>query len=54
MKVNSWDVFGDNTSVNLSKGDRVTMDGEFDGGEFDAFSTTKEDDVKVCTRSTTK
>ena len=54
LRVDSWDVCGDNTSRNLSRGDQVTVDGEFDGGEFDAFSITKEDDVKVCTQSTTQ
>ena len=52
LKVDSWDVFGDNTSGNLSKGDVVTVDGEFDGGEFDAFSITKEDNIRVCTQDT--
>ncbi|KST63061.1 hypothetical protein [Mastigocoleus testarum] len=52
LKVDSWDVFGDNTSVNLSEGDQVTVDGEFDGGEFDAFSIIKEDNVKFCTQDT--
>ena len=52
LKVDSWDVCGDNTSGNLSKGDVVTVDGEFDDGEFDAFSITKEDNIKVCTQDT--
>ena len=47
VKVDSWDVYGDNTAGKLSKGDRVTVNGEFDGGEFDAFSIDKSDDVKV-------
>lgn len=47
VKVDSWDVYGDNTARNLSKGDRITVNGEFDGGEFDAFSIIKSDDVKV-------
>ena len=51
LKVDSWDVCGDNTSRNLSKGDKVTVDGEFDGGEFDAFSITKANNVKVCSQS---
>ncbi len=54
LRVDSWDVCGDNTSRNLSEGDRVTVDGEFDGREFDAFSITKEGDVKVCTQGTTQ
>lgn len=47
VRVDSWDVYGDNTASNLSKGDRITVNGEFDGGEFDAFSINKSDDVKV-------
>ncbi|MDY6902124.1 MAG: hypothetical protein SWZ49_29235 [Cyanobacteriota bacterium] len=47
VRIDSWDVYGDNTPRNLSKGDRITVNGEFEGGEFDAFSITKSDDVKV-------
>ncbi len=50
LRVDSWDVCGDNTSRNLSKGDQVTVDGEFDGREFDAFSITKADNEKICTQ----
>lgn len=47
VRVDSWDVYGDNTARNLSKGDRITVNGEFEGGKFDAFSITKSDDVEV-------
>ena len=51
LKVDSWDVCRDNTAGNLSKGDQVTVNGEFDDGEFDASSITKKDGVKVCTKN---
>ena len=41
FNVDSWDVYGDDTSKNLTEGDRVTVMGEFDGGEFDADSVSK-------------
>ena len=47
VRVDSWDVYGDNTARKISKGDSITVNGEFDGGEFDAFSIDKSDDVKV-------
>ena len=50
LKVDSWDVCGDKTSGNLSKDDKVTVNGEFDDGDFDASSITKEDGTKVCTK----
>ena len=40
FRVDSWDVYGDATASYLSVGDRVTLTGEFDGGEFDAFTIT--------------
>ena len=48
LRVDSWDLCGDNTPRNLSTGDRVTVEGEFSGGEFDAFSITKGDGASVC------
>ena len=48
ITVDSWDVCGDNTAGHLSAGDRVTVTGEFEGGEFDAFSITKADGAAVC------
>ncbi|MEO0395633.1 MAG: DUF5666 domain-containing protein [Leptolyngbyaceae cyanobacterium] len=38
LRVDSWDVYGDNTGSNLATGDRVTITGEFAGREFDAVS----------------
>ncbi|MBE9047327.1 hypothetical protein IQ255_23495 [Pleurocapsales cyanobacterium LEGE 10410] len=40
LRVDSWDVYGDNTPENLAVGDRLTVTGEFSGLEFDAFSIT--------------
>ncbi|MBE7381034.1 MAG: hypothetical protein F6J95_006455 [Leptolyngbya sp. SIO1E4] len=38
FKVDSWDVYGDNTSDHIEVGDLITVEGEFEGREFDAFS----------------
>ncbi|QQE67442.1 hypothetical protein GFS31_41550 (plasmid) [Leptolyngbya sp. BL0902] len=38
LRVDTWDVYGDNTASYVSAGDRVTVTGEFDDGEFDAFT----------------
>jgi hypothetical protein len=48
ITVDSDDVCGDNTARHLSAGEQVTVVGEFDDGEFDAFSITKADGVAVC------
>ena len=45
LKVDSWDLCGDYTPFNLSEGDLVTVDGEFDDREFDAFSIKKADAI---------
>ncbi|MGF1518787.1 MAG: hypothetical protein ACFCVB_13425 [Nodosilinea sp.] len=36
LRVDTWDVYGDNTASYVSVGDRITMTGEFENGEFDA------------------
>lgn len=36
--VDSWDIYGDNTPRWVQKGEQVTVTGEYEGGEFDAFS----------------
>ncbi len=41
IRVDSWDVYGDNTPQNVSVGDRVSVTGEFDGREFDADSISE-------------
>ena len=38
LRVDSWDVYGDNTASNVATGDRITVTGEFSGRDFDAFS----------------
>ncbi|MCU0568607.1 MAG: hypothetical protein MUF49_18670 [Oculatellaceae cyanobacterium Prado106] len=40
LTVDSWDLYGDNTPAYVQVGDRVTVTGEFDAGEFDAFTVT--------------
>jgi single-stranded DNA-binding protein len=40
LRVDTWDVYGDNTASYVSVGDEVTITGEFEGREFDAFSIT--------------
>ncbi|MBD2428456.1 hypothetical protein [Phormidium sp. FACHB-1136] len=38
LRVDAWDVYGDNTASYISVGDRITITGEFENGEFDAFT----------------
>lgn len=38
LRVDTWDVYGDNTASYVSVGDRITITGEFENGEFDAFT----------------
>ncbi|WP_063776182.1 hypothetical protein [Leptolyngbya iicbica] len=38
FQVDAWDVYGDNTASYVAVGDRITITGEFEGGEFDAFT----------------
>ncbi|MGC9504126.1 hypothetical protein [Baaleninema sp.] len=40
--VDSWEVCGDNTASHLAPGDRVTVTGELEGGEFDAYAIVKD------------
>lgn len=42
LVVDAWDLYGDSTQRYVSVGDRLTVSGEFDEGEFDAFSITLE------------
>ncbi|MEA5516680.1 hypothetical protein [Nodularia sp. UHCC 0506] len=48
IKVDTYDICGDNTARHISAGDQVSVTGEFDGGEFDAFSVTKANAQSVC------
>lgn len=43
FRVDSWDVYGDATPRYVSEGDQLTITGEFEGGEFDAFTITSDD-----------
>ena len=45
IKVDSWDVYGDNTAGNIAVGDSISVTGEFDGREFDAFTIKGSDPV---------
>jgi hypothetical protein len=38
FRVDTWDVYGDNTASHVAVGDSITITGEFDDGEFDAFT----------------
>jgi hypothetical protein len=46
--VDSYDICGDNTFRHITVGQQVTVTGEFEGGEFDAFSITKANGESVC------
>ncbi|MEO1210613.1 MAG: hypothetical protein AAFX78_13840 [Cyanobacteria bacterium J06638_20] len=46
--VDSWDLCGDSTESFVSEGDRLTLTGEFDGREFDAFSMTNAAGTAIC------
>lgn len=48
ITVDSWDVCGDNTARHVSVGDRLVVTGEFEGGEFDAFSIQNSNQNNVC------
>jgi len=42
LTIDTWDVYGDNTPQSITVGDQVTITGEFEGREFDAFSIVKQ------------
>lgn len=48
LRVDSWDRCGDATANHVIVGDRLTVTGEFEGGEFDAFSITDQDGLSIC------
>jgi hypothetical protein len=48
VRVDAWDVCGDNTQQNLSVGDELTVEGEFSGGEFDASAITNAEGENLC------
>lgn len=48
VRVDSWDRCGDNTPRHISTGDRLTVTGEFEGGEFDAFAIEDTEGNEIC------
>ncbi|MEM9450138.1 MAG: hypothetical protein AAGA75_16600 [Cyanobacteria bacterium P01_E01_bin.6] len=48
LQVDSWDLCGDFTARHVNVDDRLTVTGEFEGGEFDAFSITNSAGDRVC------
>lgn len=50
LRVDAWDLCGDFTTNQVRVGDRLTVTGEFESGEFDAFSITNSDGAAVCPR----
>jgi hypothetical protein len=48
ITVDSYDICGDNTTRHIRVGEQVTVRGEFEGGEFDAFSVIKASGKSVC------
>nr|MDJ0706869.1 hypothetical protein [Leptolyngbyaceae cyanobacterium MO_188.B28] len=40
LRVDSWDIYGDNTAGHVTEGDNLSVTGEFSGRDFDAFSIT--------------
>ncbi len=43
LRVDSWDLYGDRTPREIQVGDRLTVTGEFDDGEFDASAIRDQD-----------
>ena len=48
ITVDSYDLCGDSTARHIKVGEQVTVTGEFEGGEFDAFSITRANGESVC------
>ena len=48
ITVDSYDLCGDSTARHIKVGEQVTITGEFEGGEFDAFSITRASGESVC------
>jgi FlaG/FlaF family flagellin (archaellin) len=48
VNVDSWNVCGDNTQQSVSVGDELTVEGEFDDGEFDASAITNTNGENIC------
>lgn len=48
LTVDTWNLCGDNTAQHLTTGQPLTVEGEFDGGEFDAFTLTDAEGAAIC------
>ncbi|OKH18958.1 hypothetical protein NIES208_04030 [[Limnothrix rosea] IAM M-220] len=48
INVDSDDICGDHTAHHISESQQVTVSGEFDGGEFDAFSIQDTQGKALC------
>lgn len=48
VNVDSWNLCGDNTQQSVSVGNELTVEGEFDDGEFDASAITNANDENIC------
>jgi hypothetical protein len=48
ITVDSYDICGDNTTRYIRVGEKVTVRGEFEGREFDAFSVIKASGKRAC------
>ncbi|WP_202803655.1 hypothetical protein [Spirulina subsalsa] len=48
ITTDTWDVCGDFTPDHVSVGDRLTVVGEFEGGQFDVFRITNTAGERVC------
>jgi hypothetical protein len=46
--VDAYDLCGDYTTRHIISGEQVAVVGEFEGGEFDAFSITRSSGESVC------
>jgi hypothetical protein len=48
VTVDAYDLCGDFTHRHVAVGDRLSITGEFEGGEFDVFTMVRDDGGKVC------
>lgn len=48
ITVDSYDLCGAFTTRHVAAGDRVSVSGEYDGGEFDAFSIARDNGKTIC------
>jgi hypothetical protein len=48
ITVDSYDICGDNTTRHITVGEKVTVRGEFEGREFDAFAVIKASGKRAC------